>query len=160
MIKTVYFDMDRVLCDFEKQAVKYRVIKKNEKINWIRVGLIGSRYWSTMDWFPNAKNSFFRIKEKCIDLGISIKILSSVKLISGRIGKKIWCKKNLQLSEKDIILVSNAHKKSNYANENTLLIDDNFYNICDFMKECGKTVQLIQWNSDTIEEIMKMITSI
>ena len=84
---TVYFDLDRVLADFAKQAEKYGVLKRNNKINWIKMFLIGSVFWSTMEFFPDARESFFKILSYCKENSIQVKILSSVRLASGKRGK-------------------------------------------------------------------------
>ena len=104
----VYFDMDRVLCDFATQAEKYKALKKNQRVNWVKVFLIGAKFWSEMNFFPEADKYFFLISDYCKQKQVNVRVLSSVRLASGLRGKLKWCREKLNLDPKDIILVKNA----------------------------------------------------
>ena len=49
-VMTVYFDMDRVLVDFAAQAEKYKILKRNQRVNWVKVFLYGEKFWSQMNF--------------------------------------------------------------------------------------------------------------
>lgn len=157
---TVYFDLDRVLADFAKQAEKYGILKKNNRINWVKMFLIGSGFWSTMDFFSGAKESFFEIMSYCKENSMQVKILSSVRLASGKRGKIKWCKEKLFLGKKDVIIVRNAEEKANFAAADTLLIDDSQDNIRNFISRGGHGFLFRTWNDETCNAVLKLIMDI
>lgn len=157
---TVYFDMDRVLCDFATQAKMYKVLKKNGRINWFKVFLLGSKFWFDMDFFPFANEYFSKIRMYCIAHNVSVKILSSVRLSSGQRGKMKWCIKNLNIQERNVILVKNARKKSFFASPTSFLIDDNEENIHRFVKNNGHGFKFVSWNDETYRHIINTINFI
>ena len=153
----VYFDMDRVLTDFAAQAEKYNALKKNDRVNWLKVFLIGSRFWSEMAFFPGAKEAFFEILSYCRQNGIQVKVLSSVRIASGRRGKIKWCREKLLLDEKDVIIVKNAEQKANFASDDALLIDDSEKNIQNFVSKGGRGFKFCSWSYETSDVILKLI---
>lgn len=157
---TVYFDMDRVLTDFAAQAEKYGILKRNKRINWIKVFLLGSSFWSTMDYFPGAKESFVKIRSYCKANDIQVKILSSVRIASGKKGKINWCKNKLFLDSNDIIIVKKAWQKADFGTPDALLIDDNEENIHAFITRGGYGFKFSIWNEGTFNAVMKLIQSI
>lgn len=154
---TVYFDMDRVLVDFAAQTRKNKILKKNQRVNWIKVFLYGEKFWSQMDFLYLADYYFRLIFEYCKMKKISVKILSSVRLKSGNKGKLEWCKKNLNLEKKDVILVKTAKNKAKYAATDSFLIDDNIENVEAFLAAGGNAFRFESWNETTFNEICKKI---
>lgn len=157
---TIYFDLDRVLADFASQAEKYGILKKNDRVNWIKVFLIGSKFWSSMEFFPDAKEYFFRILSYCKANGIQVKILSSVRLASGKRGKIKWCREKLLLDEENVIIVKNAEKKADFARTDTLLIDDNKNNIQNFISKGGHGFRFFRWSDENFDTLVKQIRGI
>lgn len=153
----VYFDMDRVLCDFATQAEKYKALKKNQRVNWMKVFLIGAKFWSEMNFFPGADKYFPLIYDYCKQKQVKVNILSSVRLASGFRGKLKWCREKLNLDSKDIILVKDAEMKASFAKYGALLIDDNSDNIKSFIAAGGKGYKFSLWNKETYETILKEI---
>ena len=157
---TVYFDLDRVLADFAKQAEKYRVLKKNSRINWKKMVLIGSRFWSTMEFFPDARESFFKILSYCKENSIQVKILSSVRLASGKRGKIKWCMEKLLLGKDDVIIVKRANQKAYFADNDALLIDDTQDNIRNFVSGGGHGFLFRTWDNESCNTVLKLIKDI
>ena len=157
---TVYFDLDRVLADFGPQAKKYKVLKKNNRINWIKVFLLGSHFWSTMALVPNTNLYIKKILSYCDQNNIQVKILSSVRLASGRRGKIKWCKNKLNFTKKNIIIVKSPEEKAKYADKNALLIDDSNENIHNFILKGGHGFKFKAWNDETYNSIIKKIKDI
>ena len=56
-----------------------------------------------------------------------------------------------------IILVKNAEMKASFAEDGTLLIDDNSDNIKRFIAAGGKGYKFSLWNKETYETILKEI---
>lgn len=154
---TIYFDLDRVLADFAKQADKYKILKKNNRINWIKMSLIGSKFWSSMEFFPDAKEFFFRILSYCRENNIQVKILSSVRLGSGKRGKIKWCKDKLLLDSKDVIIVKSAEQKADFATSDALLIDDSLENVQRFISRGGCSLRFSLWNEETLNAVINLI---
>lgn len=156
-VMTVYFDMDRVLVDFAAQAEKYKILKRNQRVNWVKVFLYGEKFWSQMNFLYFADYYFRMISMYCAERNISVKILSSVRLKSGKKGKLNWCRKNLNLEKKDIILVKAAKNKYRYAEANSILIDDSIENIECFEAAGGNAFKFEKWNEITFNEICRKI---
>ena len=157
---TVYFDLDRVLADFAKQAEKYGILKKNNRINWIKMFLIGSRFWSAMEYFPSARESFFDILSYCAENSIQVKVLSSVRLASGKKGKIKWCREKLLLGKDDVIIVKRAKHKAYFAAADALLIDDRQENIKNFVSKGGHGFLFSTWNKESCNAVLKLIEDI
>jgi 5'(3')-deoxyribonucleotidase len=157
---TVYFDLDRVLADFGTQAKKYGILKRNNRVNWFKVFILGSRFWSTMDFFPGAEKAFSQIHSFCMGKGIHVKILSSVRIASGKRGKIEWCREKLHLDESDVIIVKSAVQKSNFASADSLLIDDNEDNIRNFTLNGGHAFEFSSWNDASLSAVFKLIEEI
>ncbi len=157
---TVYFDLDRVLADFAKQAERYRILKRNNRINWIKMFLIGSGFWSTMEFFPGARESFFNILSYCKENNIRVRILSSVHLASGKKGKIKWCREMLLLDKKDVIIVRGAEQKADFAASDALLIDDRQDNIRNFASGGGHGFLFHTWDNGTCNIIINLIRDI
>ena len=159
-IATVYFDMDRVLCDFASQAAKYKVLKKNNRINWLKVFLIGSRFWSEMPSLPETQEFVPQIINYCKSRNVEVKVLSSVRLTSGHRGKRKWCREHLPLKKDDIILVKKAELKASFAAPSSLLIDDNSENVQAFISGGGQGYKFSLWTKESYKDILRIIDSI
>lgn len=155
--KVLYLDMDRVLVDFEKNAEKYHILNKKNRIRWILVFFYGERFWISMKWFPGAKHAYKILNDFCVDNKIKIKILSSVKLECGKAGKIKWCRENLCIDDRDIIIVTRSSDKSLYANANSFLVDDNEDNIRNFNKSGGVGIKFSKWDNETIKSIETLL---
>lgn len=155
--KFLYLDMDRVLVDFASNAERYHVLNRKNKILWPLVFLYGEKFWDSMNWFPGAEQAFKVLKDFCVDNEIRIKVLSSVKLKSGKNGKLNWCRKNLGIDDRDVIIVGKAADKSFYSNANSILVDDNEDNAKDFEKSGGHGFKFRKWDDKTIESIKTLL---
>ena len=113
-----------------------------------------------MNYFPDAKESFFKILAYCRANGIHVKVLCSVRIPSVREGKIQWCKNRLLLDEKDIIIVKQAAQKADYAAADALLIDDNEENIKSFISRGGYGFKFSIWNEETFNAILKLIKTV
>jgi len=149
----IYCDMDGVLTDFERRfheklneiGPKHyplkdikRVIKPKdfEEIfgpeefwNFID-GIVGVGFWVGMDWMPRGQELWNFISK------YNTKLLTSPsRNNTSRLGKNLWVKNNLNPKPKVIFAYSS--NKQNYANENSILIDDKKSNINEWTSKGG-----------------------
>jgi len=153
----IYCDMDGVLTDFEKRFLtllrqegsKYysrEVIaqvtrpKHFEKLEsteefWKFIDQhIGLEFWSKMPWMPSGKELWNFIEP------YKPKILTSPSRDStSRLGKRLWVKENIVPAPE--VLFRFGAAKSDFANKNTILIDDRPSNLEAFAAKGGISIE-------------------
>jgi len=170
--RTVYVDMDHVLCDFDKSMIdvmvhlEHKYGKKYENLsyenksiaNWKYVMSLKERFWSDMSWLPGSKNMWSFITKNFKN----VKILSSAGVKKEHdsypyTGKILWLKKNVPLlDEKNIIIVSTSSLKSYYSKPEDILIDDMARNITQWESRGG--IGIFHTKPEkTIEELKQYI---
>jgi len=152
---TIYLDMDGVLTDWvgkfkqlsngiDSEDYKQRY---GEKAYYDLVDSVGERFYSQLEWLPDGKQIVDYLKD------YPAIILSSGPTEYAQVGKKIWLKNN-NIPFKAII-VSNKKYKADYANNNSILIDDDIDNINNFRKAGG--IGVLHKNAkDTIEQLKQI----
>ena len=141
----IYCDMDGVLTDFEKRFYDkvnevgpdfyplrdiQKIVKPKdfEKLFGIEEfwkcidQTVGVGFWVGMDWMPNGKSLWSFISKYNPSL-----LTSPSRDNTSRLGKNLWVKNNL--SPKPKVIFAYSASKKNYANENSILIDDKKSNI-------------------------------
>jgi hypothetical protein len=153
----LYCDMDGVLTDFETRFVtllqqegpKYyskEVIaqvtrpKHFEKLEgqeefWKFIDqYIGLEFWSEMPWMPHGRELWDFIQP------YNPKLLTSPsRENTSRLGKKMWVKENLVPAPEVLFRFGDA--KSDFANENSILIDDKPSNLVAFASKGGISIE-------------------
>ena len=122
----IYLDMDGTLVDFVSQVNKcgfWRKDKEN-KVDWKKVKAMGTLFWSEMNWMPGAEDAFKKIQELESQGKIELFILSSIDFEEGREGKKQWIQQNTNLPLNKVIFVLEPEDKAQYADSDTILVDD------------------------------------
>ncbi len=153
----VYFDMDGVLVDFKKQSELFCVRKEDEDIDWVRVFLLGERFWTEMDWLPRAESSFSLMLQFCRNEGVNVGILSSVRIQSGQSGKRLWLKAHTDIQQEDVHIVPRSKYKVWYAEPNALLVDDRAKNV-EMFNGCGSHgILFTGWTEDFQGELQETI---
>ena len=169
----IYCDMDGVLTDFEKRFVtllqqegpKYyskAVIaqvtrpKHFEKLEgqeefWRFIDqYIGLEFWSEMEWMPNGRQlwSFIQPYNPII-------LTSPSEDNTSRLGKRIWVREHLVPAPPVEFRFGEA--KSDFANENAILIDDKPSNLEAFASKGGIALEVkdgeIQSVINTLKEL-------
>ena len=154
----IYCDMDGVLTDFEKRFVsllkqegpKYyskEVINQvtrpkhfeaiegaKEFWNFID-NHIGLEFWSEMEWMPNGKQLWNFIEQYT-----PVILTSPSRQNSSRLGKRIWVKEHLPSTPK--VEFRFGASKSDFANENAILIDDKPSNLEAFASKGGIALEV------------------
>ena len=140
---TIYFDLDGVLCDFDRQCSQLNCWKPNGRPNWDLMDEIGPSFWESM----NPINTGMELINLCKDYvdntpNIQLGILSAIHLKNGKIGKINWIHNHLPyIDSNNIVILNNGNLKSQYANTNSLLVDDNKDNVYNFSLNGGLSVQ-------------------
>jgi hypothetical protein len=153
----IYCDMDGVLTDFEKRFItllrkegpKYyskatiaQVTRPKhfEKIEgqeefWKFIDQhIGLEFWSEMPWMPNGKALWDFIQPYGPKL-----LTSPSRDNTSRLGKRLWVKENIVPAPEVIFRFGDA--KSDFANENSILIDDKPSNLAAFAAKGGISIE-------------------
>ena len=154
----IYCDMDGVLTDFEKRFVtllqqegpKYyskatiaQVTRPKhfDKLEgteefWKFIDQhIGLVFWSEMEWMPNGRELWNFIQP------YRPKVLTSPSEDNtSRLGKRLWVKENLVPAPEVLFRFGDA--KSDFANENAILIDDKPSNLAAFASKGGIAIEV------------------
>jgi 5'(3')-deoxyribonucleotidase len=153
----IYCDMDGVLTDFEKRFVdelrregpKYypkEVInqvtrpKHFEKLEgqtefWKFIDGLGPDFWSGMEWMQNGRALW-----SFIEPYNPIILTSPSRQNTSRLGKRLWVKEHLQPTPPVEFRFGEA--KSDFANENAILIDDRPTNLAAFASKGGISLEV------------------
>ena len=169
----IYCDMDGVLTDFENRFVemlrqegpKYyskEVInqvtrpKHFEKLEgetefWNFIdNHLGLEFWSGMNWMPNGRQLWSFIQPYS-----PIILTSPSRQNTSRLGKRLWVKENLVPAPEVLFRFGDA--KSDFANENSILIDDKPSNLVAFASKGGIAIECKDGDvSSVINELKKL----
>jgi PAS domain-containing protein len=146
-----FVDMDGVLTDFNraykeltgKEITKFRT----DKDFWKEIDAGGEEYWSEMKWTSDGKKLWNYLKK------YKPKVLSSPsQKKQSRTGKQKWINRELPRIE---LLLRDANKKKEFANEFSILIDDREPNIKDWIESGGIGI-LHTSTENTIKELKKL----
>ena len=130
--------MDGVLVDFENRFKRFSdgispkdyEDKYGKEKFWDLIDKkTGVRFWVGMPWMSDGKQLWNYIKNYNPTL-----LSSPSRSNSSRMGKRIWRKRNLPSTK---LVLAQAAKKQNYANPNSILIDDRESNIDQWVKAGG-----------------------
>jgi hypothetical protein len=127
---TIYSDMDGVIADFDKRFKEFSngiapqnyVDKFGLEAFWDLIDKqVGVRFWTGIDWMPDGKEYWNYIKK------YNPKLLSSPSRENeSRLGKRIWAKRRMPGTK---VILAYSYNKKNYADGNSILIDDMEKNI-------------------------------
>ena len=134
---TIYSDMDGVLVDFNERFKRFSKgippTEYEQKFGkdkfWELVDGIGVRFWVGMDWMSDGKQLWDYIKSYNPTL-----LSSPSRADHSKMGKRIWRQRNLPTTK---LVLAQARNKQNYANPDSILIDDRESNIDQWIKAGG-----------------------
>ena len=144
----IYCDMDGVLTNFEKRFVdmlqqegpkyyskatiaqvtrpKHFEALEGQTEFWKFIDqYVGIEFWSGMEWMPNGRELWNFIQPYRPKL-----LTSPSRDNTSRLGKRLWVKENLVPAPEVLFRFGDA--KSDFANENAILIDDKPSNLAAF----------------------------
>jgi hypothetical protein len=154
----IYCDMDGVLTNFEKRFVdmlqqegpkyyskatiaqvtrpKHFEALEGQTEFWKFIDqYIGLEFWSGMEWMPNGRALWSFIEPYGPKL-----LTSPSRDNTSRLGKRLWVKENLVPAPEVIFRFGDA--KSDFANENAILIDDKPSNLAAFSAKGGIALEV------------------
>jgi hypothetical protein len=149
----IYSDMDGVLVDFENRFKRFSggispkdyEDKYGKEKFWNLIDKeTGVRFWVGMPWMSDGKQLWDYIKSYDPTL-----LSSPSRSNSSRLGKRVWRKRNLPSTK---LVLAQAAKKQNYANPDSILIDDRKSNVDQWIKAGGIGIL----HTDTMSTINKL----
>ena len=137
----IYCDLDGVLVDFYGRASEIMFSKgldyhdtyeNNPKLFWKTIA-DHKDFWYNLDWLPDGMQLWKHIKshKPHILTGIPHSDKNATP------GKEYWIKKNLGIQNKKRVHIVLSKDKQNYADENSILIDDSERNIKQWIRAGG-----------------------
>lgn len=153
---TLYCDMDGVLTNFEGRFEHYSGLSSKEYQSrygeaafWylidVKVGLV---FWSEMEWMPQGRLLWSFIAPYRPAL-----LTSPSRDNTSRLGKNLWVRNNLTPAPK--IIFAYSDDKYQYANSNSILIDDRGKNLEKWIKAGGIGIKCTKGNSEAVIEKLK-----
>lgn len=159
MIKTVFLDMDGVICDFEKAAIELNVIDlKSRKVDFNALNAAGAKFWEQLEWKNEGKKLYEFLEEFCKDHSIDLCILSAVLTNEGKEGKKAWLKANTHINPMNIYIVRKGSDKNAFAADESLLIDDFGKNVRGFIQAGGHAIKFENNAEEVIKKIKELVS--
>jgi hypothetical protein len=149
----IYCDMDGVLADFERGYEELTGIdlkgefKPDGEEFWDPIKQAGVKFWVGLKWMPGGQQLWDYIKPH------NPKLLSAPsREESSRIGKYVWVKRKLPGTK---LLLRSAFRKKEFANPNSILIDDRIKNIESWEQAGGIGIHHTS-TENTIKELKKL----
>ena len=153
---TIYSDMDGVIADFDTRFKEFSdgvepsvyVDKFGLEKFWDLIDKqVGVRFWTGIKWMSDGKELWNYIKK------YNPKLLSSPSRENeSRLGKRVWAKRFMPGTK---VILAYAHNKKNYADGNSILIDDRLKNIEQWRKAGGIGIHHTDTTS-TIDKLNKL----
>ena len=151
----IFSDMDGVLTDFDESFKKasdgiaprdYEKKFGKDKF-WELIDGGGVGYWVGMPYMPDGEQYWNYIKDYDVEL-----LSSPSRSKTSRLGKRLWVRNNMPGVK---LTLAQASKKQNYANPDSILIDDRKSNIDQWISQGGIGI-LHTSASDTIQQLKKL----
>jgi 5'(3')-deoxyribonucleotidase len=161
--RTLYCDMDGVLADF---IGHYNALFGGDYIHevpddilWSNINQYGkAKFFAELPWMEGSKEMWKYIENNFLNVKI-LSALGKSDLIDKQtsIGKRTWLSKHIpSLSEENIILVQNKHKKRHYSRPGDIIIDDTPLVIHEWRNKGG--IAILHKNAnDTIQRLEKYV---
>jgi hypothetical protein len=150
---TIYCDMDGVLVDFDRGYQELTGITTQQADSngveafWAPLSKAGASFWITLKWMPDGKQLWSYIK-KYNPLLLS----APSREESSKLGKRVWVKRELPGVK---LILKSAERKQEYANANSILIDDREKNITQW-KAAGGIGILHTSANNTIKQLQEL----
>lgn len=161
--RTIYFDMDGVLADFDKHFTQISGGKISDDTPdtdlWGVINAYGkAKFFSELTPMPGAFQMWDFTKKNFLNIKILSALGKSDKIDKQTTkGKLTWLRHHLpELQLDDIILVDNKHKKRHYSKPGDIIIDDTLVVIEEWARKGGIAILHKDANT-TIGELEKYV---
>jgi hypothetical protein len=150
---TIYCDLDGVLVDFDHGYQELTGITtqqadtKGVEAFWEPLTKAGATFWITLKWMPDGKQLWNYIKKYN-----PILLSAPSREESSKLGKRVWVKRELPGVK---LILKSAVRKQEYANSNSILIDDRKKNIDQWVAAGGIGIFHTNLN-DTIKQLQEL----
>jgi len=152
----VYVDMDGTICDFSRavkelgpgpaEGLPKDSTQEQKQLMWDEIDKVGPDFWSKMKWLPDGKKLWALVKDYN-----PVLLSNPGKFRFAKAGKEIWVSENLP----GVSLFLDMDK-SQYAEDGSILIDDDQENISSFREYGGEGI-LHENYEKTKEELEKLL---
>lgn len=146
--------MDGVLTDFNGEYEKLTGVKilknqnhRGDALFFEPLNKVGKNFWTNMSWTKDGKQLWNCIKEYNPEL-----LSAPTRDDSSRVGKHEWVQRELPNTR---LILRSAKAKREFANENSVLIDDKLSNIEEWKKDGGIGIYHTS-TENTIKELKKL----
>ena len=158
----LYVNMDSVLTDFYKafedlgKQINYgmKPEKFEEKYGtgafWTAIAKGKVEFWSNMDWMEDGRKLWNYVKKYNPTI-----LTKPARSKYSKEGKQIWIDRELGKKIERILTRESKSTFANFANINSILIDDNEKNIKDWIESDGIGI-IFKSSEQTIEELKKL----
>lgn len=122
---TLYLDMDGVLCNFSKAYLKLRTGAADNRARFISA-VVDHKIFENLDLMSDATqllNHVAKLDRVNIEILTSISAKAPAQVIAAKEQKHKWLSKHKILYK--VNFVNTAQGKAEYANQDSILIDDN-----------------------------------
>lgn len=150
----IYCDMDGVIADFDKRFEQFTFMSSREYEDkygtekfWEVISKEGVKFWVGIPWMPKGKELWNYIKKYNPTL-----LSAPSRENESRLGKRLWVKNHIPGTK--LVLATRVNKQ-NYAEPNTILIDDRPDTISEWNARGGKGILFIS-TEQTIDELKKL----
>ena len=141
MIKKVAIDMDGVLVDFLAGAEKLGFYDPDTGyFNEEGFKEVDEHFWADLPPIVEGLWLYSRLYAFSKKHDLKIYILSHAVDDNARLGKKLWLEQNLNANPMDIVFVAKRRDKADFADKETVLIDDYEKNVEEFRAAKGNAV--------------------
>lgn len=162
MIRKIAIDLDGVLVDFLRGAYAAGIIDPDTgKMDEEKLMAADERFWADLPVLTEGLWLYSRLYSFCKKKDLTIFILSHAITEAARAGKREWIQKNLNANPMEIVLVSKRKDKNEFADPETLLIDD-YEKTCDeFIQSGGEAVVFHRLSFEkTLEDLRVFLNDI
>jgi FMN phosphatase YigB (HAD superfamily) len=137
MIRKIAIDLDGVVVDFLRGAYSAGIFDpETGRMDEAKLMEADARFWADLPalveglWLYSRLYAFSRKKD------LTIYILSHAINEASKAGKREWIQKNLKTNPMEIVFVAKRKDKNDFADSQTLLIDD-YQKNCDEFEAAG-----------------------
>ena len=148
----IYCDLDGVLVDFNKGYLKLTGIDISDKYRsdpsfWKPIDNAGYDYWINLEWMKDGKELWSYIEKYNPTL-----LSAPSNKNESRVGKHDWVKRELPGVK---LILRSAKNKKEFAEKNSILIDDRPENVEQWIEAGGIGIHHIN-TEKTIKELKKL----